>query len=310
MDGMRILKLNLLAAVMVACGVAAPAMAALTSTPIEFEPLNDNFSTNFQTEAPNLIHVNSPPSYELDPTSGFWSSGAPFGGSGNPEYFATNGAVAAGGVAGVPDSGVYSAGPFIPIGQTGIDLDEEAFGTLTNNGEQQVIAAVFQAQAKIKEINVVYFGEQWGRGGGGITDTLHFEYTIFQGVMDANITGDAPNQVGDIWLDETNGDIVVNSANGPDFSSQTTVGAAGAVDGNVFRDVRDFDLELLLDKGDLLVLRWVDLDIPGGRDDLLAIDDLSITVTVIVVPEPATAAMSVLAMGAISLRRRRASART
>ena len=141
----------------------------------------------------------------------------------------------------------------------------------------------------ISAFNISFVGEQYRLGTAGRADRLAFEYSTT-----------ATSLLGTGYIPLT----------ALDFSSPTTTGATGVLDGNLAANQRNVSgtiagLELL--QGQSIFLRFVDFDATGA-DDGLGIDNFRAeAVTLGAVPEPSTWMMLIAGFGFIgaALRRRR-----
>ena len=141
----------------------------------------------------------------------------------------------------------------------------------------------------ITAFNISFIGEQYRLGTAGRADRLAFEYSTT-----------ATNLLGTGFIPLT----------ALDFSSPTTTGTVGALDGNAPANQRAISgtiagLELL--QGQSIFLRFVDFDATGA-DDGLGIDNFRAeAVTLAAVPEPSTWMMLIAGFGFIgaALRGRR-----
>ncbi len=156
------------------------------------------------------------------------------------------------------DNGALNSGNTFSYGTTG--NSDRAFGTLLSGSLSPIIGAQVRNDtgAALTEIAVTFTGEQWRLGTAGRTDQLDAQYSL-----NATSLGDA----GATWIpvDEL------------DFSSPTTTGALGALDGNLAANrtlISDSIVGLNLAPGASLWVRWVDFNATGA-DDGLAIDDVS-----------------------------------
>lgn len=145
----------------------------------------------------------------------------------------------------------------------------------------------------ITSLNISFIGEQYRLGTVGRADRLAFEFSTT-----------ATNLLGTGFTALT----------ALDFSSPTTTGTVGALDGNLAANQRVVSgtiagLELL--QGQSIFLRFVDLDATGA-DDGLGIDNFRAeAVTLAAVPEPSTWMMLIAGFGLIgaALRGRRVKGR-
>lgn len=155
------------------------------------------------------------------------------------------------------DYGFVNSGNTYSYGAEG--SNERALGTLRSGNLVPTIGARLRndSGAAISEIAVGYTGEQWRLGVSGRADTLQFQYSV-----DATSLTDTAAT----WT----------SVSALDFSSPTTSGAVGPLDGNAAANrsaINGSITGLNLGAGDSLWVRWNDLDIPGAEDGL-AVDDV------------------------------------
>lgn len=156
------------------------------------------------------------------------------------------------------DSGGSNTGDIYSYGSTG--SDERAFGSLRSGSLIPFTGASFtnDTGAVITDLTVSYTGEQWRLGTAGRADRIDFQISV-----------DATNLTTGTY---TNVDAL-------DFSSPTTSGTVGALDGNAAANrgaVGATITGLNIAPGATFFIRWLDLD-AAGADDGLAVDDFSIT---------------------------------
>lgn len=138
----------------------------------------------------------------------------------------------------------------------------------------------------LNSFTVRYDGEQWRNNGNASTQSLVLQYGFgasFAAVTTWNAAGSAFN-----------------------FTSPVAGASAALVDGNVAGKVANLGGTVVTNwsAGSTLWLRWADLN-DVGNDHLLAIDNVSFSVTA--VPEPSTYALLLAGLGAVGFiaRRRR-----
>lgn len=137
---------------------------------------------------------------------------------------------------------------------------ERAFGGLQSGSLNPTIGACFQNNtgSTLTSLDIAYTGEQWRLGATGRSDRIDFEYSL-----------DATSLTTGTW---TGVDTL-------DFSSPTTTGSVGALDGNVAPNrtaVSSSIASLSIAPGAIFFIRWTDLNV-SGADDGLSIDDFSLT---------------------------------
>ncbi len=112
----------------------------------------------------------------------------------------------------------------------------------------------------INALSIQYSGEQWRLGAAARTDRLDCQYST-----------NAISLSTGVWVD----------ADPLDFTAPITSSPTGALDGNLPANrqaLSSFLAGLDIPSGGTFFIRWVDLDATGA-DDVLAIDDLTITTT-------------------------------
>jgi len=126
----------------------------------------------------------------------FWESGS---------SAAANGLYAAG-------TGSGNAGDVYSFGSAG--GTDRAFGTLLSGTLTPIVGGSFtnSTGAAIGTVTIAYTGEQWRLGTAGRADRLDFQYSL-----------NAVDLTSGAWVD----------VNALDFSSPTTVGSVGALNGNL-----------------------------------------------------------------------------
>lgn len=139
---------------------------------------------------------------------------------------------------------------------------ERAFGALLSNSLNTTIGAAFQNDTGtiISSLTISYTGEEWRLGNAGRVDRLDFQYST-----------DATSLTTGTWTD----------VDGLDFSSPSTTGTTGALDGNAAanRTARLASIGgLSIAAGATFRIRWTDFNATGA-DDGLGVDDFSLTPT-------------------------------
>ncbi len=137
---------------------------------------------------------------------------------------------------------------------------ERAFGGLQSGSLIPTIGACFQNNtgSTLTSLDIAFVGEQWRLGTTGRADRLDFEYSL-----------DASSLTTGTWT----------GVDSLDFSSPTTTGAAGALDGNVAPNrtaVSASITSLSIPSGAIFFIRWTDFN-ASGADDGLSVDDFSLT---------------------------------
>lgn len=165
----------------------------------------------------------------------------------NTSYTATDGSANSG------DS--YSFG-------TGTNTDR-AFGTLLSGSLTSRIGAQLRNDSgqALSEIAVAYTGEQWRLGATGRADKLQFEYSLnATSLSDGTAT----------WV----------ALPALDFSSPTTTGSTGALDGNAAANKLAISASISginLAANATIWVRWIDINV-SGSDDGLGLDNISFAV--------------------------------
>ena len=145
---------------------------------------------------------------------------------------------------------------------TGTSTDR-AFGTLLSGSLTSRIGAQLRNDSgqALSEIAVAYTGEQWRLGATGRADKLQFEYSLnATSLSDSSATWAALPAL--------------------DFSSPTTTGSAGALDGNAAANKVAISASITginLAANATIWVRWIDINV-SGSDDALAIDNISFAV--------------------------------
>lgn len=158
------------------------------------------------------------------------------------------------------DSGATNSGNTYSYG-TG-SSGERALGGLRSGNLIPTFGARLRNDSgqTVTTIDVSYTGEQWRLGAAGRSDRLQFEWSV-----DATSVNDGAAS----WNTIAGGTL--------DFTSPTTTGTSGALDGNASanRALRSAAISgLTLAPNATMYVRWVDIDV-AGADDGLAIDDVS-----------------------------------
>jgi hypothetical protein len=148
------------------------------------------------------------------------------------------------------------------------------------------LALTNNSGSELTSFTVRYDGEQWRNNGNASAQSLVLQY------------GFGSSFAGISWT---------NAGSAFNFTSPVTGASAASVDGNVAGKVANLGGTVTTSwaAGSTLWLRWADLN-DAGNDHLLAIDNVSLSVTA-AVPEPGTYAMLLAGLGAIGFvaRRRR-----
>ncbi len=148
---------------------------------------------------------------------------------------------------------------------------ERAFGGLLSGSLNPTIGASFtnNTGATIARLAIAYTGEQWRMGATGRVDRIDFQYST-----------SATSLTTGAWTD-------VDSL---DFSSPTTSGTVGQLDGNATANRTALNYTIMgldVPNGAIFWIRWTDYN-PSGSDDGLAVDDFSLTPDGGVTPTPPT----------------------
>jgi len=174
------------------------------------------------------------------------------------------------------------------------ESNENSFGfkgSQNATGDQRAIGVEFAnafSNTTFIQINISARGEQWHQGVSDQPTTLRFEYSI-----------DATNVIDNTatWIANTDLDIVLpkvsgagpngNALNGNSFTNQVFIG-----------DTFDARIE----PGETLFIRWLHEE--DGSDHGGGIDFFRLTTVATEVPEPHTAGLAMLGIGALLARRR------
>jgi uncharacterized protein YjiK/predicted extracellular nuclease len=142
-----------------------------------------------------------------------------------------------------------------------VDSTDRALGTLLSGSVTPTIGAMItnETGVSVTSLLIAYTGEQWRLGAAGREDRLDFQ-----------ISYDATSLDTGTWTD----------VNALDFTAPTTVGTAGALDGNAAANrtaiSATIELDAALASGATFWIRWTDFN-AASSDDGLAVDDFSIT---------------------------------
>jgi hypothetical protein len=186
------------------------------------------------------------------------------------------------------NSGSASGAALMSFGSTG--SSDRALGSLNNRLSDGVQFRNDGAGAQ--DILIAFTGEQWRRAGNNpqVGDSISVWYLV----SSLMVTG---------RVDWTNGwtQLTALTFNAPNVSATTSL----ALDGNVSSNRVLLSAAipgLTLDSGDYLAIKWLDDNNPAVQEHGLAIDDLSIQWNE--VPEPAAAALGLIALAVLGMRRR------
>lgn len=213
---------------------------------------------------------------------GLPSTGAPTSTNPNPanwyRYAATTGATAL-----TVGNGSSNTGGFYSAGDTATaSRSDRALGSLLSSGSKPLyfgVKFVNNTGSTIVSATVSYSCEQWRRGNNnaGLKDTLLFEYS----------TNADSVQLG-TWTG-------VPGLTGSSVNSSTTT---GALNGNTNSSLVSGNITgLAIPNGATFWIRYNDFDVSPGSDDLLAVDDFSISFTtgsVAACAEPANSVTNVV----------------
>ena len=168
---------------------------------------------------------------------------------------------------------------------------ERAFGGLLSGNLIPTIGAAFSNNtgATIASLAIAYTGEQWRVGTLSRSDRIDFQFST-----------DATSLTTGTYTD----------LDTLDFSSPTTTGAIGLLDGNAAANRTALSSAisgLNIANGATFWIRWTDFNATGA-DDGLAVDDFSLTprgTTISPVPEPGTLVLLGLGLAGLAAVRRR-----
>ena len=160
------------------------------------------------------------------------------------------------------DTGGSATGDTYSYGGAG--STDRALGGLQSGTLIPTIGACFtnNTGVTVSNLTIAYTGEQWRLGAAARTDQLDFEYSL-----------DATSLTTGTW---TAVDVL-------DFITPNTLAPTGLKDGNnpAFRTAISSAISpLSIANGATVWIRWLDAN-PGGSDDGLAVDDFSITPSVL-----------------------------
>jgi hypothetical protein len=137
---------------------------------------------------------------------------------------------------------------------------DRAFGSLQSSSLSSTLGVCFTNNTgqPITRLEIAYTGEQWRLGTTGRADHLDFQYSL-----------DATSLTTGSWM----------NVDALDFSSPTTTGAPGALDGDAAANRTTITASITglnIPTGATVFIRWTDVN-ASGADDGLAIDDFSLT---------------------------------
>lgn len=286
----RIGSKRLLAGAAVVASVGATSMTQAAPILLTGAAYTQNFDS-----LPGVTATPNPAAWIQESTLAGWSAyGVPAGATGGTAVDITSILVSAGGVA---TGSLYSFG----TGSTSSTNTDRALGSLvvdsffSNNAGTVASSIYYVARFRndtggpISSINITYTGEQWRTASGQPAQSLQFQYYTDSTVPDF---GRGPGQGG--WS------ATVSELT---FSTPTTgQSSSAALVGNDAANRRQLSstLPITIAPGAEFYFRWRDLNDPGA-DHAVAIDDL--TITYVVVPEPAH--LGLLALPTAMLARRR-----
>jgi predicted extracellular nuclease len=155
-------------------------------------------------------------------------------------------------------TGSGNTGDTYSFGATG--NTERAFGGLQSGALIPTNGACFtnNTGSSITSLAISYTGEQWRLGTAGRADRIDFQYST-----------NATSLTTGTWTD----------VDALDFSSPTTTGTLGALDGNAAANRTNISFtipSLNIANGTTFFIRWNDFN-ASGADDGLAVDDFSLT---------------------------------
>lgn len=156
-------------------------------------------------------------------------------------------------------------------------------GAVGTGSVSTALALSNDSGAALSGFTIHYDGEQWRNNGNANAQSLVLQYGF--GSSFASVS----------WTD---------AGSAFNFTSPVTGASAATLDGNANR-VTNLGGSIATDwaPGSTLWLRWVDLN-DSGNDHLLAIDNVSLSVTA-AVPEPGSYALLLAGLGAVGLMARR-----
>ena len=193
------------------------------------------------------------------------------------------------------DAGTSTSGLLYSYGVAGVNpVTDRALGSLSSGTPKTNVFGVRIANdtaSAVDTVTISYTGEQWRNGGNTAVHTLAFAYQVSGSPFTSPIAVDNAG-----WT----------AFSALNFLTPTTGATAAALDGNLAANRTAFTGVVLtgvtINPGEEIFLRWLDLD-DSGSDHGFAVDDFSVSASV-VVPEPATAALGGLAALGFLLSRR------
>jgi hypothetical protein len=165
---------------------------------------------------------------------------------------------------------------------------DRALGAIPSNSTNPIVFAVQilnNTTSTFNTFSLAFVGEQWRNAGGGVVDSLNFDYLV------TSATG---NQIA------ASGYTADSNLN---FTALHVMHPASALDGNDPANqthLSDTLTGLSWGPGQYLWLRWTDNRLPSNPNNGLSIDDLSFSAAV---PEPGViASIGVLGLGVFAMR--------
>jgi len=177
------------------------------------------------------------------------------------------------------DTGAGNTGDLIsygPAASTDRALGSLGSGTTATMGYG--LRLVNDTAAPVTDILISYVGEQWRNGGNATPQSLAFSYLVsVSPITSPNV----PSNLG--WI----------SFAPLTFTSPIATAAPATLDGNLVANrvaLSSILTGVTLEVGQELFVRWLDIN-DTGNDHGLALDDLTVTFTPAVAPEPTVGAL-------------------
>jgi uncharacterized protein len=178
------------------------------------------------------------------------------------------------------DNGTSTSGDLFSFGTTA--TTDRALGSLASGTSGTVgygLRLVNDTAASVTDISFSYVGEQWRNGGNATPQSLAFSYLISSSPL---LSPNVPSNLS--WI----------SFAPLSFTSPIATVTAGALDGNLAANrvaISSVLTGVTLNVGEELFVRWLDFN-DAGNDHGLALDDVGVTFTpVVVAPEPTVGAL-------------------
>ncbi len=164
------------------------------------------------------------------------------------------------------DAGTATSGSAMSYGLA--SNSDRALGTLSSGANTDRIGLVLKNSTTdvLTRVTITYVGEQWRNGGSGLPNRLEFSYSL----NGTSISNGTYSKIPSL-----------------DFSSPVTGNPAASLNGNISPNrttiTHSFSLNGNWLPGQLLIIRWDDIDEPGSEDGL-SVDSFAFTAQIPIAP--------------------------